>query len=172
MCQRARAEQARSVAVTFEPHPVAVLAPGKAPRLLTPLPLKLELLERSGIEHLLILPFTEEFSRWPAEHFVDRVLRGSLHVSGVVVGENFRFGHRQSGNSQLLQELGKRFQFFTEVLPSLLVRGWTVSSSQIRCLLDEGRVRIANRLLGLCLLRSRPDRARLGRGTEPSGAHV
>jgi riboflavin kinase/FMN adenylyltransferase len=144
----ARQQSAVSVAVTFDPHPVAVLAPQRAPRVLTPLPIKLELLARSGIERLLILPFTDELSRWSPEMFVGEVLVKALRVRSVIVGENFRFGHKQAGTPSVLGQLGQRFHFHTEVIPSMRYRGRMVSSSQIRALLEQGQVRVANRLLG------------------------
>ncbi|MBI3933383.1 MAG: bifunctional riboflavin kinase/FMN adenylyltransferase [Acidobacteria bacterium] len=146
--ERAAEEQAASVAITFDPHPLQVLAPQKAPKLLTPTPVKLELLAKSGLDRLLILPFTEEFSHWPPEKFVEEVLVKTLRAVVVVVGENFRFGYRASGTPAMLLELGTQRGFHTEVLPSLRVRGVAVSSSRIRKSLEEGKLSLANRLLG------------------------
>ena len=146
--ERAREQDAASVAVTFDPHPVAVLAPEKAPKLLTPLPIKLELLERSGIDRLLILPFTLEFSRWSPERFVEEVIVKALRAETVFVGDNFHFGHRQTGTPQLLNQLGRQWGFRTEILKKLYLRQHIVSSSQIRVLLEQGNVTLANRLLG------------------------
>jgi len=144
----AEKERAASVAITFDPHPVSVLAPEKAPRLLTPTPVKLELIERSGVDRLLILPFTQELSRWPPEKFVEEVLVKALRVASVVVGENFRFGHKQAGTPQVLAELGRRWNFHTDILPRIQFRKMNVSSSQVRCLLEAGKVSFAGRLLG------------------------
>ncbi|MBI3933881.1 MAG: hypothetical protein HY316_04260, partial [Acidobacteria bacterium] len=141
-------EGTASVAVTFDPHPVSVLAPDKAPRMLTPLPVKLELLERSGMDRLLILPFTLEFSRWSPAQFVERVLVQALRAEIVFVGDNFHFGHQQAGTPQLLLELGSRWGFRTEILEKMFLRQCIVSSSQIRVLLEQGNVTMANRLLG------------------------
>ena len=146
--ERAAQEQAASVAITFDPHPLQVLAPQKAPKLLTPAPVKFELLAKSGVDRLLILPFTEDLSRWPPEKFVEEVLVKALRAAVVLVGDNFRFGHRAAGTPAMLEELGRRWNFQTEVLPSILLRGMPISSSQIRCLLEEGRISLANRLLG------------------------
>ena len=146
--QRAKERNAASVAITFDPHPVQVLAPQKAHRRLTPLPVKLELLEKSGIDRLLVLPFTEEFSRWSPERFVEEVLVKALQSESVWVGENFRFGHRQAGTPETMKELGLRWNFQTEVLPQVRFRTTTVSSSQIRCLLQNGNLSMTNRLLG------------------------
>ena len=146
--ERAAERGSRSVAITFDPHPLAVVAPEKAPRLLTPLPVKLELLANSGADELLILPFTREFSRWSPEHFVEQVLVKTLHAECVLVGENFRFGHRQAGTPQRLEELGRRWNFRTEILPKMVLRRMIVSSSQIRSLIELGAISLANRLLG------------------------
>ena len=146
--ERAAQEKAASVAITFDPHPLQVLAPQKAPKLLTPTPAKLELLAKSGADRLLILPFNRDFSLWPPEKFVEEVLIRALRAVAVVVGDNFRFGYRAAGTVAMLQELGRRWQFETQVLPSIYVRGMPVSSSQIRCLLEEGKISLANRLLG------------------------
>jgi len=146
--ERATREKAASVAITFDPHPLRVLAPQKAPKLLTPPPVRLELIERSGIDRLLILPFNRDFSLWPPEKFVEEVLVKTLGAIAVVVGDNFRFGYRAAGTPAMLAELGERYGFETQVLPSIQVRGMPVSSSQIRRLLDEGEISLANRLLG------------------------
>jgi len=146
--ERAVEQGAFSTAVTFDPHPVSVLAPEMAPRMLTPLPLKLELFERSGIRRLLILPFTLEFSRWSPAQFVEQVLVKALRSESVLVGDNFHFGFRQTGTPQVLAELGSRFGFRTEILERMFLRNKTVSSSQIRILLELGNVPLANRLLG------------------------
>jgi riboflavin kinase / FMN adenylyltransferase len=141
---------AAAVAITFEPHPAEILRPDKAPKLITPLNRKIELIEASGVDCLLILPFTLEFSRWTPQQFVEDVLVKSLHATSVVIGENFRFGHQQAGNPQTLEELGGRYGFSTEIFPKLYERNLLVSSSQIRALLSQGKLVQANRLLGYC----------------------
>ena len=166
--ERARQQGSMSVAVTFDPHPVAVLAPDKAPSMLTPLPIKVELLERSGIDGLLILPFTLEFSRWSPEKFVEEVLVRTLRAETVFVGENFHFGHRQAGNPQMLQELGERFGFRTEILSKMSLRHKIVSSSQIRILLEQGHITLANRLLGRPFYLRGPIQTGLGIGSTRS----
>ena len=148
--QLAAEQHAASVAITFDPHPVQVLAPQRAPRLLTPDPVRQELFAESGIDRLLILPFTLEFSRWTPEQFVSRVLVDALQAAAVVIGDNFRFGYQQAGNPQVMEELGRRCGFRTEILRKMSLRNMTVSSSRIRSLLDEGRIVLANRLLGHC----------------------
>lgn len=139
-----------SVAITFDPHPAQILRPDKAPQLLTPLPIRIELFEKSGVDRLLILPFTLEFSKWSPEKFVEEVLVKALRATAVVIGENFCFGHRQAGNPQVMEKLGKRYGFRTEILPKMYERNMIVSSSQIRRLLERGNMVLANRLLGRC----------------------
>ena len=144
----ARPQGMRAVAITFEPHPIKILAPDHAPKLLTPLSRKVELIEATGIDLLVVLPFTRELARQSPLEFVRRVLVDPLHTSSVHVGPNFRFGYRQSGDTEILEELGNQEGFRVEVLPMLSVRGDRVSSTRIRELLSEGRVHKANRLLG------------------------
>lgn len=144
----ARPQGLRATAITFEPHPIKVLAPDHAPKLLTPLERKVELIAATGIDLLVVLPFTRELARQSPLEFVRRVVVDPLHASSVHVGPNFRFGYRQSGDTEILQELGKQEGFRVEVLPMLRVRGDCVSSTRIRELLTEGRVHKANRLLG------------------------
>ncbi len=139
---------AEAAAVTFEPHPARVLAPERAPKLLTPLERKAQLIEQHGIELLVVVPFTPEFSRLSPLEFVRQVLTEKLRAAAVVVGPNFRFGHRHAGDVALLTELGREHGFRTEVLPVVEVRSERVSSSHIRELLSEGRASAAGRLLG------------------------
>jgi riboflavin kinase/FMN adenylyltransferase len=144
----ARPQGWQATAITFEPHPIKILAPDYAPKLLTPLRRKVELIEKTGIDLLVVLPFTRELARQSPLEFVRRVLVDPLHASSVHVGPNFRFGYRQSGDTEILEELGKQEGFRVEVLPLLYVRGDRVSSTRIRELLTEGQVHKANRLLG------------------------
>ncbi len=144
----ARPQGMLATAITFEPHPIKILSPDHAPKLLTPLVRKIELIESMGIDLLVVLPFTRELARQSPLEFVRRVLVRPLHASSVHVGPNFRFGYRQSGDTEILEELGKQEGFRVEVVPMLEVRGDRVSSTRIRELLAEGQVHKANRLLG------------------------
>lgn len=144
----ARSQAALATAITFEPHPIKVLAPDHAPKLLTPLPRKVELIAATGIDLLVVLPFTRELARQSPLEFVRCVLVDPLRTLSVHVGPNFRFGYRQSGDTEILEELGKQEGFRVEVVPMLVVRGDRVSSTRIRELLTEGQVHKANRLLG------------------------
>lgn len=144
----ARAEQATATAVTFDPHPAKILAPERAPWQLSSLRQKTELIEKLGIERLIILPFTEELSRLSPRDFVREILCKHLGPRAIYVGPNFRFGHRQTGDVRLLAELGREEGFSVETLPMIEVRGERVSSSRIRELLAQGEVSIAGRMLG------------------------
>jgi riboflavin kinase / FMN adenylyltransferase len=141
---------AASVAITFNPHPVQVLAPEKAPRLLTPLPVKVDLIEQSGIDRLLIIPFSRDFSLWPPSRFANDVLKQALRTIVVVIGDNFHFGYQQAGTPEVMQELGRRCGFNTEILPKMSLRNMVISSSQVRRSLEQGNISAANRLLGRC----------------------
>jgi riboflavin kinase / FMN adenylyltransferase len=127
-----------SVAVTFDRHPREVLTPGKEPRLLTTVERKADLIEEAGIDTLLVLEFTEDFSRWPAEDFVSRVLVEGLHADHCVMGANFTFGHRAAGTVQMLIETGPRWGFTAERVELVELEGRRVSSSSIRDALAEG----------------------------------
>lgn len=146
--ETARRLGVQATAVTFEPHPVKLLAPDHAPKLLTPLPRKVQLIGPTGIDRLVVLPFTKEFAHLSPLEFVRSILISSLHTVAVHVGPNFRFGYRQSGHTETLQALGHQEGFKVEVVPLLEVRGEKVSSSRIRELVAKGGVNKACRLLG------------------------
>jgi riboflavin kinase/FMN adenylyltransferase len=144
----ARAQDALAAAITFEPHPIKFLSPTHAPKLLTPFSRKVRLIARSGIDLLVVLPFDRELAHLSPLEFVRNILVRPLHTVAVHVGPGFRFGYRQAGDVEILEELGRQEGFKVEVLPLLEVRGQPVSSTRIRELLVEGRVHVANRLLG------------------------
>jgi riboflavin kinase/FMN adenylyltransferase len=131
--------------LTFEPHPVSVVAPQHAPKLLTPLAVKAELIAALGVGELIVIPFDRHFAQRTASEFVDGVLVDALGATRVSIGENFRFGHKARGDTRLLAADG-RFQ--TVVHPLLEVDGEVVSSSHIRGLVAAGEVDDATRLLG------------------------
>ena len=146
--ERARARGYASAVLTFEPHPTRVLAPERAPKLLTSLADKERLIAAAGIDLLWVQTFTREYSALSPEDFVQQVLVKGLRASAVVVGPNFRFGHRHAGDVELLTELGRRAGFEVEVVPAVKVRRHAVSSSRVRELAEQGRVHMAGRLLG------------------------
>jgi riboflavin kinase/FMN adenylyltransferase len=133
--------------LTFDPHPTRVVAPARAPKLLTSPPRRAELMCEEGIEQVLILPFTAEVAQLAPEEFVRQLVVERLGAKAVLVGENFRFGHRQAGNVQVLAALGHRLSFETEVVPVAACRGRIASSSGIREAIQAGRVALAARLL-------------------------
>jgi riboflavin kinase / FMN adenylyltransferase len=139
-----------SVVVTFDPHPAEVVRPGSHPAMLTESGRKAELVESLGVDVLCVIPFTVEFSHLPAETFVHDVLVEHLHASAVVVGENFRFGHRAAGDVALLTRLGRTFGFTVEGAP-LVQSGpddTILSSTYIRACIDAGDVVAAAAALG------------------------
>ena len=131
--------------LTFDPHPLAVIQPAAAPKLLTPTPVKAELLGELGVDEVAVIPFDEEFSRRSAESFVDDVIVGALGATHVSVGRNFRFGHRARGDADMLAA-DPRFE--TRVVELVEVEGETVSSSHIRGLVSAGEVAHAIAFLG------------------------
>ena len=146
--ERAAALDAKSIAVTLDPHPARVLRPERAPKLITPLQRKLELLAETGLDATLVLPFSEEMSHTSAEEFARGVLHEALHAVEVHEGEDFRFGYRAESDVEGLASLGKKLGFAVHAYHPLEVRGEAVSSSRIRKLLCAGDVSAARALLG------------------------
>ncbi|MBQ1015221.1 bifunctional riboflavin kinase/FAD synthetase, partial [Micromonospora sp. M51] len=145
---RARELGVQSVVVTFDPHPAEVVRPGSHPAVLTEPARKAELIEALGVDVLCVVPFTPEFSRVPAEQFVHDVLVEHLHAALVVVGSNFRFGHRAAGDVALLEQLGRTFGFGVEGGPLVAEDGTVFSSTYIRSCVDAGDVGAAAAALG------------------------
>ncbi len=145
--RRAKAANAQSVVVTFEPHPARILHPDRNLRLLTPLAEKLRLLEASGIDAVLLLPFSRDLSLMTPHQFAHEILMKRLHAREVHEGYNFHFGHKAAGNIESLRDLGREMGFEVRVYPEMRLRGERVSSSHIRKLLAEGRVSRARHLL-------------------------
>ncbi|MFZ0882491.1 MAG: bifunctional riboflavin kinase/FAD synthetase [Candidatus Acidiferrales bacterium] len=146
--ERARAMDAVSTVLTFFPHPARVLRPDVAPDLLETLPQRLAEFAALGIEATLVLKFDLELARASAEDFAQKFLVDTLRARAVLVGENFRFGHKQAGDVKLLEELGAKNGFAVEIVEPVLVDGQVVSSSAIRSAVREGRVDEARRMLG------------------------
>jgi riboflavin kinase/FMN adenylyltransferase len=131
--------------LTFEPHPLQVIRPEAAPKLLTSLHRKIELLEALGVDELVLIDFDRAFAQRSAQEFIDGVLAGTLNATHVSVGENFRFGHKAAGDAALLAQ---QDAFETRVTPLVEVDQEVVSSTLIRHLIQLGDVERANRLLG------------------------
>lgn len=134
-------------ALTFHPHPATVVAPERTPLLLSTPDERCALMAAEGIEQVLIMPFDETISHLSPEQFFRQVLLDTLGARAVIVGENFRFGHQQSGSTEDLRRLAEQYGVRAEIVPLLERRGVRVSSSEIRRLLAEGNVSRANRLL-------------------------
>lgn len=138
----------RSAVVTFDRHPREVLTPGREPRLLTTVERKASLIEATGVDVIVVLEFTEEFSRWPAEEFVRCVLADGLQAEHVVVGANFTFGHKAVGTVETLREVGPEHGFTAEEVPILELGGRAASSSSIREALSRADLAWPARALG------------------------
>lgn len=138
----------RAVAVTFEPHPAAVLRPGTEPPRLQPLEARIAALEERGVDLVVVLGFTPQVAAWSPEHFVERVLVDPLQAVRVVVGTNFRYGHRASGDVVTLTASGEAHGFGVEAVTLLDVGGEAISSTALRRRLGEGDVAWAAEALG------------------------
>ena len=136
------------VVMTFDPHPDEVVRPGSHPPLLCTVRRRIDLLAGLGVDAVCVVPFTLEFSRLGPDEFVRSVLAERLHAGRVVVGANFRFGHRAKGDVGLLAELGEKYDFAAEGVPLLAEDGVAVSSSSLRDQLQAGDVEGAARELG------------------------
>ncbi len=134
--------------MTFDPHPVCVIAPGRAPRPLISLEERCAKIRALGIAQIFILPFTLEISRLSPEEFVSRYVRERMRARVVVVGRNFRFGYKQAGDPGVLAALGEQYGFETRLVEALKLRGLIVSASEIRSRIEAGEVALAGRLLG------------------------
>jgi riboflavin kinase / FMN adenylyltransferase len=158
---RARTLGAKSLAITFDPHPTHILRPDRELKLLTPLPIKLQLLAERAIDGVLVLPFSRDLSMMSPRAFVEEILVRKLHVKEVHEGYNFHFGHKAAGTVETLAEFGREFGFSVVAYPEMKLRNEGVSSSQIRRLLLEGNVSKARHLLGRTFsIHSTPGRGR------------
>jgi len=148
LVERCRATGSVPGIFTFHPHPVAVLRPKDAPPLLLSPEAKQEIMARLGVGLFLSVPFDLEFARMQPEEFVRRVLVEELGVGGVFVGYNYTFGHRGAGDPALLEKLGRMMGIEVHVIPPVTIDGQAVSSTLIRRMVSEGRLREAARYLG------------------------
>ncbi|WP_419805842.1 bifunctional riboflavin kinase/FMN adenylyltransferase [Terriglobus sp.] len=163
---RARALHARAVLVTLDPHPALLLRPDKAPKLITPTPEKLPLLRKTGLDAVLVIPFTVDLARTSAREFAATVLRDRLHAVEVYEGENFRFGYQAEADIAGLSELGRELGFRVEAFRPVEIARGVVSSSRIRQAIAAGDLTTARHLLGRSFaVQSTPARGR-GYGTQ------
>ena len=132
IAENAQRLSARSMAVTFEPHPLRVLRLDAAPPLITPLPEKIALLGQLGIDSILVLPFDKQFSATSPRDFAKNIIAERLKAKEVHEGVNFHFGHRAEGNCEKLKEFGGEFGFKVIIYPEMRLRGEPVSSSRVR----------------------------------------
>jgi riboflavin kinase/FMN adenylyltransferase len=145
---RARVLRGQAVVYTFEPHPRKVLQPERAPGLLVTLEQKLELLEEAGVDAVVVEPFSLEFAKTSAEHFVRHLLHERVQPLEVYVGYDFHFGRDREGSMRMLTELGPRLGFAVTIIPEVTVDQGDVNSTRIREVLSAGGVQQANSMLG------------------------
>jgi riboflavin kinase / FMN adenylyltransferase len=135
-------------ALTFNPHPAFIVAPARAPKRIASLEDRIAAMAFCGIQKVLVLPFTVELSQLPPHDFVRQILHQTLDARAVVVGDNFRFGHKQAGDIHLLADLGRELGFATHIEPAVRYRGQVVSSTLVRQAISAGHLHRAWRLLG------------------------
>jgi riboflavin kinase / FMN adenylyltransferase len=146
--ERAKNDDLLAAVLTFYPHPARVLRPDAAPGLLATLQQRLAAFNGAGIDAALVMRFDAELAKLSAQDFVQRFLVDAMRARAVLVGANFRFGHKQAGDVRLLTTLGAQFGFEVEVVPPLVEDGIVVSSTAIRQAVREGRMEDAQKLLG------------------------
>jgi len=127
----------QTLAMCFEPHPTAVLVPERAPVLITDMQRRVEILKGAGCDDVVVLPFDSEFSKMTPDQFVERVLLEACHAKGVVVGPDFHFGYKRSGNIATLRQWGEREGFTVELVEPVMFKGEAVSSTRLRRILRE-----------------------------------
>lgn len=137
-----------SLAVTFDRHPATVLNPAKAPRLIYSLPQKLREIQRLGVDAILLIPFTREFSQKPGDQFIRELATGVGNLHSVSVGSSFSFGYKRSGNVELLKTLGAELKFQVRGLAAVSLAGQMVSSTRIRERISNGDLDGASQMLG------------------------
>ena len=145
---QARQKNAKAVVVTFEPHPIRILRPDHPFKLLSPTPEKIRLLAQTGVDAVLLLPFTRDLSLMSPHQFAHDILKKHLKAIEVHEGYNFHFGHKAAGNVEKLAEFGREMGFAVKPYPEMKLRGEPVSSSHIRKIIATGRISRARHLLG------------------------
>jgi riboflavin kinase / FMN adenylyltransferase len=137
-----------SVLLTFEPHPRKLLFPDQPLGIITPLHQKLQLITEAGIEHIVVVPFTREFSRLTAQEYIEHFIVDIFHPHSIIIGYDHRFGHDRKGDLQLMEQYAALHQYELIEIPAQLIDEAAVSSTKIRQALNEGRVEDANHMLG------------------------
>jgi riboflavin kinase/FMN adenylyltransferase len=161
---RARATALTAAAVTFDPHPMKLLRPEHAPRMIQTFSQRLAGLEQMGLDAVLVLRFDRALSLLSPEEFIQSILMERLHVAGILVGANFCFGHRGAGDVRLLTHFGKEHGYDVETVPPVEIAGRVVSSTAIRNAVAEGNVAEAVPLLGRPFSLTGEIRSGAGRG--------
>ena len=138
----------KSLVMTFDPHPTKILFPGDGPPLITPHEQKMLLIEAAGIEVFIVVEFTEDFAQISAHDFVHDIIHKRIGARAVVVGPDYRFGHKREGDIPLLTQVGEEVNFEVHVVPDLAINGKEVSSSAIREFVITGDFRRAREMLG------------------------
>lgn len=144
----ARSRSAPSLLISFDPHPLAVVAPSRGPKLLQTRRQKLETIDGTGVDGMLLLPFDRELAALTGEEFFEAYLAERIRFAAVHVGSNFRFGHARGGDIRLLESIGGKLGFSVRAVPPVSIDGETVSSSAIRAAIDAGDVARATAMLG------------------------
>jgi riboflavin kinase/FMN adenylyltransferase len=148
LIERARKMNGTSIVYTFVPHPMRVIAPERAPKLLTTYKEKIKLIEESGIDVIICTNFTKKFANISAEDFVKEILCKTLNVKEILIGSNYLFGKGRKGSPELLKSLGKECGFSVTIIDEIAVDNSALSSSRIRTLIAKGRVEEAVKFLG------------------------
>ncbi|MGI6713093.1 MAG: bifunctional riboflavin kinase/FAD synthetase [Bacillota bacterium] len=148
LVEKAQSEKGISVVFTFNPHPLNILKKDNCPMLLTELEDKKNLIIKLEVDYLLLFPFSINIAQMPPKDFVENILIKNLHAKSVFVGYNFTFGKRAEGNAELLKQICREHKCDVTVVPEVKFQNYSVSSTTIRKLLAEGKIRQANTLLG------------------------
>lgn len=149
LIQEARKENRKAIVITFDPHPKKILHPGRRPfYLITTLEEKIRLIEKQGIDALMIIPFTLEFSETTAEEFVNEILWDGLRIRKILIGHDYTFGKDKAGNESLLSELGNKLGFEVGIINAFKVDNGVISSTCLRYAILEGDVKKATAILG------------------------
>ena len=148
LTDRAKEKNGTSVVFTFVPHPLSVIAPERAPELLTTYKNKIQLIKKCGIDVIICINFTKEFATLTAEDFVKEVLCKIIEVKEIFIGANYLFGKGRRGSPELLESLGKEYGFVVSVIDEIKLDNITLSSSKIRKLVAKGKVDEASKFLG------------------------
>lgn len=146
--ERARELGSPSAVITFHPHPLTVVAPNRVPKQIITLAQKEELLRDMGVDAMLVVPFSHEFSSWTADRFIEEFLVNALQVKEVHIGRDFCFGAGREGNLQKLTAAGERLHFVVRGVDDIRIRGIRVSSSIVRDAISKGCLRIVTQSLG------------------------